>query len=257
VEAAVSGALLAVSTALYLGGVARLRGRRVHWRWRRSVAFVLGIALLAVTLLSPPAAHDDDFTVHMVQHLLLGMVAPVFLALSAPVTLALRVARPDHRRLLVKLLHSLPARTLTHPMTAAVLSVGGLGVLYEMGLYALAERSAWIHVLVHAHFVVAGYLFTASIIGLDPRRNQPNMLLRCGVLVAAFGAHDTIAKLLYAHGPAAWQTGAEVMWYGGDAADVLLVAVLFAQWYARAGRRLDHRKRRGSPAGHEDVLPPR
>lgn len=68
-------------------------------------------------------------------------------------------------------------------------------------------------------------------VGLDPRRRQPSMLLRCVVLVVAFGAHDTIAKLLYAHAPASWQTGAQLMWYGGDVAGVLVVLVLFAQWY--------------------------
>lgn len=238
-ETAVSIALLALPTSLYLSGVLTLRGRAVRWSRRRTLSFLIGVALLAVALLSPLAAHDDVFTVHVVQHLLLGMFAPVFLALSAPITLALRVLAPHRRRLLVSVLHTSPATVLTHPVTAAALSVGGVAVLNNTGLYAQAEQHEGTHILVHMHFVVSGYLFAAAIVGLDPRKHQPSMLLRCVVVVAAFAAHDTIAKLLYAHGPAAWRTGALVMFYGGDAADVLLVAVLFAQWYGREGRRLE------------------
>ncbi|GAC1341101.1 MAG: hypothetical protein NVSMB29_11050 [Candidatus Dormibacteria bacterium] len=242
-EAATGSSLLVLGVALYLGAVAWLRRGRVRWRLRRSLAMLLGAALLAVALLPPLADHDGDFTVHVAQHLLLGMVAPVFLALSAPLTLVLRVSRPSQRRVLVRILHSAPARALTHPVTAAVLSMGGLGLLYGTGLYAQAARHQWVHILVHLHFVVGGYLFTAAIIGLDPRKHQPSMLLRCTVLIAAFGTHDTIAKLLYAHGPSGWRTGARLMWYGGDAADVLLLVVLFAQWYGREGRRLDRGRR--------------
>ena len=204
-ETAVSSVLLALPTGLYLSGVLTPRGRTVRWSRRCTLSFLIGMALLAVASFPPLATHDDVFTVHMVQHLLLGMFAPVFLALSAPITLALRVLGPSRRRLLVSVLHTSPATVLTHPVTAAALSVGGLVVLYNTGLYAQAERHEWIHIFVHVHFVVSGYLCAAAIVGLDPRKHQSSMLLRCVVVVAAFAAHDTIAKLLYAHGPAAWQ----------------------------------------------------
>ncbi len=251
-KTAASIVLLALPLALYVGAVLSLRGRRMPWKARRTAAFVIGMGLLAVALLPPLASRDDLFTVHVVQHLMLGMFAPVFLALSAPITLALRVLSPRGRRWVVSVLHNLLARLLTHPVTAAALSVGGLALLYGTGLYGQAEQHAWVHALVHLHFVVSGYLFAAAIIGLDPRKHQPSLLLRCLVLIAASGAHAVIAKLLYAHGPAAWQTGAQVMWYGGDAVDVLMVAVLFAQWYAREGRQLQRFRRAAAPVTSPD-----
>ena len=54
--------------------------------------------IIAVATVSGLAAYDDDlFGAHMVQHMLLSMVAPVFLALGAPVTLALRTLPPRSR----------------------------------------------------------------------------------------------------------------------------------------------------------------
>lgn len=136
----------------------------------------------------------------------------------------------------------MPARCLSNPVTATALTVGGLVVLYSTGLYAQAARHDWVHILVHLHFVVSGSLFAAAFVGLDPRRRQPSMLLRFIVLMVASGAHDTIAKLIFAHGPSTWRIGAQLMWYGGDGADALLLVILFVQVYAREGRRL-HRDR--------------
>lgn len=202
-EAVLSVIVVVSASVLYVAAV--LSGRRSAMRWdaRRTLCFVLGMLLLAVALLPPLAAHDDDFTLHIVQHLLMGMFAPVFLALSAPLTLALRNLPPHRRRVLVRILHSAPTRTLTHPTTAAALVVGGLVLLYDTGLYAQSQEREWSHMLVHVHVILAGYLFAAAMVGLDPRKHQPRLLVRCLVLVIAFGAHDTIAKLIYAHGPAA------------------------------------------------------
>jgi len=45
---------------------------------------VPGAACIIVALAPPVASHDDNFTVHVVQHLLLGMVGPLLVALGAP-----------------------------------------------------------------------------------------------------------------------------------------------------------------------------
>jgi putative membrane protein len=231
-------AALALLLAAYLVAVQRLAARGRRWPPRRVLTWCVGLALLVVALLPPLAAHDEDFTVHMVQHLLIGMVAPVLLVLAAPLTLVLAVVPRRWGRGLVRLLRSRVLQVVSHPVTAAVLAVGGLALLYTTGLYQRAEESLLLHLLVHVHVLVAGYLFAAALIGIDPNPHRSGLRMRCAVLVLAGGAHNVLAKLLYAHGPAGWATGAQVMWYGGDATDVVLALVLFGQWYRQEGRRL-------------------
>jgi cytochrome c oxidase assembly factor CtaG len=91
--------------------------------------------------------------------------------------------------------------------------------------------------LVHAHMLVAGYLFTAAIIGRDPAPHRPGHPVRAAVLVAFLAAHGILAKHVYAHPPhgvlpAQAQTGAQLMYYGGDALDLILIGIFCWQWYA-------------------------
>ncbi len=83
---------LVVGAALYLYGVYRLRLRGDHWPALRTFCFLgLGFGSVAIVTLSGLHAYDTTvISVHMVQHMVLSMVAPIFLALGAPVTLALR-----------------------------------------------------------------------------------------------------------------------------------------------------------------------
>lgn len=70
--------------------VATILSNRHYKRWPfyRSVFWVLGLICVAIAVVGPLAhrAHND-FTVHMLVHLLLGMLAPIFIALAAPMTL--------------------------------------------------------------------------------------------------------------------------------------------------------------------------
>jgi putative membrane protein len=244
------------AAALYLAGVARLARRGIAWPWARTAAFLAGLLTVAVALLPPLATADENFPVHVTQHLLLGMAAPLLLVLSAPMTLVLRVLPPARRRRVARLLHARVVRGLAHPLVGAILAVGALYALYLTPLYAATLRRPALHAAVHAHFLVAGCLFCWSLVGLDPMPRRPGVGVRGAVLVLAMGAHATLAKLLYAHGPAvaglpaadpgAWRLGAQLMWYGGDALDLVLCVVFYYQWYAAGGRRLA----RQATAGH-------
>ena len=113
-------------------------------------------------------AADHDFTAHAVAHLLLGMVAPLLLCLAAPVTFLLRsLPRPVARRL-GRLLAIAPVRVLTEPVVAAALNIGGLWLLYSSSLFETMHSNSAVHVVVHLHMAIAGYLFTVSIISMDP-----------------------------------------------------------------------------------------
>jgi putative membrane protein len=187
----------------------------------------------------------------MAQHLLLGLFAPLALVLGAPVTLLLRVAAPPVRRTLGRALRSAPAHLLAHPVTAALLSTAGLAMVLLTPLYATAERHPLLHAGLHVHYLAAGYLFAWSIAGPDPAPRRPSLGVRAGTLLAAAAGHAVLAKVLYAHAGAlppgagqdadAVRAAAQLMYYGGDAAELLLATALFAGWYRRRG--LGHRGR--------------
>jgi putative membrane protein len=267
-DAATAAALLA-GAALYLLGLKRLRGRRGDWPARRTVLFLLGVAVVGAALLSPPFADDERFEVHALQHLLLGMAAPICLVLSAPLTLLLRALPPAGRAPLARLLQSRPARLLVHPATAAALAMGSLYALYFSPLYQATLRNAGLHGLVHLHFLLAGYLFTWSTVGIDPIRHRPAARVRGAFLLLAMAAHAVLAKLLYVHGPllaspaavspGAPETAGLLLWYGGDAVDLVLLLLFFSQWYAAAGRALRRRSplRPGPATLEASTSPPR
>lgn len=223
------------------------------WSPWRTVSFSTGVALLAAAGLPPMMAWGHhDLRGHMVQHLLLGMYAPLFLALGAPMTLLLRTAPAGLSRAVVVLLGTRPARLLVHPATAAVLDMGGMYVLYLTPVYAWSAASPAGHLFVHVHFAIAGYLFAWSIAGPDPARHRPGLRTRLAVLFLASAAHAVLGKIMYGHGfprgTAAsaheLEAAAQWMYYGGDVAALLLTAAFFAAWFrvrpdvAQAGARL-------------------
>jgi putative membrane protein len=236
--------LAIMAVGAYLTAVVLTRRRGRSWPLRRALAWVGGIAL-AVTAVAGPlaAAAHDGFVAHMWTHLLAGMIAPVLLVLAAPVTLALRTLPVTPARRLSRVLRSAPARVFAHPVTAASLSAGGLWVLYLSPVLAVMRADPLAHLLVHAHLVVAGYLFTAAVIGRDPRPHPPGRPVAAVALILAVASHAVLAKHLYAYPPAAVpvaeaQAGAQFMYYAGAWVEAVLIVVFCADWYRAAGRRM-------------------
>ena len=104
----------------------------------------------------------------MIQHMVLAMLAPIFLALGAPVTLALRTLPPKPRHWLVAALHSKIAKVLSFPLVSFGLYVATPFALYFSGIYRLTLEHEWVHDLTHVHFILIGCLFFWPLIGLDP-----------------------------------------------------------------------------------------
>ena len=215
--------------------VARDRGA---WPVRRAVLWWAGLASAGAGLVGPVAtAAHSSFTAHMVGHLLVGMVAPLLLVLAAPVTVALRALPVSAARSLTRFLRKPAIHVLVHPAMAAALNIGGLWLLYAADLYQLMHSSALVYTLVHVHIFLAGYVFTASLVGVDPNPHPTSMRLRSAVLIIFIAAHSVLAKWLFGHPPAGvpvsdGQVGAQVMYYGGDVVDVTLIVLLFAGWYS-------------------------
>lgn len=256
------GALLAVLPLLlvfacalaYMIAVWRHEQSRAAWSTSRYVCFVAGALLLAIAL-SPPmtAFAHQDFRGHMVQHLLVGMLAPLLLVLAAPVTLALRMLPTDAARCLAAKMKSRLLTILLSPEAALVLNVGAMYLLYLTPLYAAMDASPALHAFVHYHFLLAGYLFAWAILaGPDRAAYPPSFNRRLFILFIAIAAHAILGKLMYAYG---WprgtahsleqlRSGARLMYYGGDIVEVLLLITLFTR----------HRHKYGAlpiPSGHD------
>ena len=229
-------ALIPAALLVACGWAASRKRRAGRWSAWRTASFAAGVALLFVAV-SPNVAEwaHEDLRGHMFQHLLIGMYAPLALALGAPVTLLLRLLPPPGGRSVVALLATRPVRLLVHPVTAAMLDIGGMYILYLTPLYALSLVNPVVHVLVHVHFLLSGYLFAWAIAGPDPAPRRPSFPVRLIVLFTAMAGHAILAKGMYAyglprggsHGIAEIEAAAQLMYYGGDLAELLLAIALF------------------------------
>lgn len=264
-------ALTLVAGGLYLAGVRRLAARGRVWRPSRSVTFAAGLVVLLVATQSGLAAYDTVlFSAHAVQHLLLGMVAPLLLVLGAPMTLTIQAAHRPTQRWLIGLFTHPVVRLLTHPVTAWLLFGTTMFGLYLTGLYELSLRNGIVHTWVHLHVVVVGILFAEAVIGLDPawrssRRDAGGAdlsyaarLLLVVLLVpfhavlglALLSTDQAIAADWYLGVGRTWgvspladqRTGAAIMWGVGDLVGVVLAGIVLFQWMRadeRQARRLD------------------
>jgi putative copper resistance protein D len=188
------GCLAAV--VVYLRWVRRLRRRGDEWPVGRTLSLVAGMVVLAWTTSGGPAVYGHIlFSAHMLQHMLLVMVVPVFLALSAPVTLAARAlpVRTDGshgpREWVLGVVHSRVARFFANPIVAAVNFAGSMVVFYYTPLFGLALSTYLGHLLMIVHFTLAGYLFANALVGVDPGPTRPGYPVRLLLLFTTMAFH--------------------------------------------------------------------
>ncbi|WP_329111615.1 bifunctional copper resistance protein CopD/cytochrome c oxidase assembly protein [Micromonospora sp. NBC_01699] len=271
-----------IAAGLYLRGVWRLHRRGDTWPLSRTVVFLAGWAVIVVATSGGVARYAPVlFSVHMTQHLLLTMVAPILLALSGPVTLALRALPaskdphwPGPREWIQAALHSRPARVLTHPVVALALYVGSLYAMYFTGLYEMALRSHATHLIVMIHFVATGYLLFWVVIGVDPAPRRPPhpvrmllvlvaMVLHAFLGVALMQSRTLVAADWFTALARPWgdtplddqRTAGGIAWSFGEIPTLIVLAVLLVQWIRadeREQRRLDRAADRAQAEGHED-----
>ncbi len=256
--------VLILAAGLYLYGVHRLHARGDRWPAGRTVLFVgPGLGSIALVTMSGLGTYDDTLlSSHMIQHMVLSMIAPIFLALGAPVTLALRTLPVRRRRALVAVLHSRVARVVAFPLVAYALFVATPFILYFTSLYRLTLEHAWLHELVHLHFLAVGCVFFWPLLGLDPlpgRWPYPGralLMLLSTPFHAVLGltimqSHDLIGGDWYPNLHLTWADphsdqvlAGGILWAGGELVSVTMLAVLVAQWMLdsdREARRVDRR----------------
>lgn len=257
---------LLIATGLYLAGVWRLTLRGDDWPVGRSVAFLAGgIGVIAFACMSGLGSYDDTiFSVHMVQHMLLAMVAPIFLALGAPITLALRTTPRAVRSVILRLLHSRFVALLTFPLVGWGLFVASPFALYFTAWYPATLSNTLLHELLHLHFVLIGSLFFWPMVGVDPIPGRQSHPFRFLILVSTLPFHAILGLAIYTQttviaaehyyalqlswlDPVADQkVGGGLLWSSGEIVGLIMLGTITAQWIrasereaVREDRRLD------------------
>ena len=150
-------AAIAVAAIAYSRRARTLRRRGVPVPRVKALAFGLAVAVVVLALASPidTIGERRRFSVHMLQHLLIGDVAPMLLAigLSGPLLRPL-LAQAPLRRL----------RVLAHPLIALPLWAVNLYVWHVPRLYDAALAHDSIHALQHALFLTCGTLLWAALL---------------------------------------------------------------------------------------------
>jgi putative membrane protein len=210
-------------------------GKR-DWPLYRTVLWVAGI-FCCIAAAGPIASWShSNFPMHMMGHLLLGMLGPLLMVLSAPVTLFLRMLPAGYARKGARLLKSRFFWFVSHPAIAAVLNIGGLWLLYTTDLFTLMHEQPLLYLLVHFHVFLAGYLFTAAFISNEPSQHRKSFVPRAAILITALAGHGILSKYLYAHPPEGVtmdqaQRGAVLMYYGGDMIELFIIIFFCFEWY--------------------------
>ncbi len=240
----------------YLAGVARLHRRGDKWPIYRTVLWVIGMLILFyITNGGANLYANYLFSSHMLMHMALTMLVPVFLVPGAPVTLAARAIRKrqDHsrgpREWILLAVHSRYAGVLANPLVAAGLWAGSLWVFYYSTLFSWATTDHIGHEWMVVHFLITGYLFVQSLIGIDPVPYRlpyaGRLLLLLGTMAfhAFFGVtlmtgtglllsdwYGAMGRDWGLSGIADQQMGGGIAWSVGEIPTIALAIAVAIQW---------------------------
>lgn len=188
--------------ALAAAYVIGLRRRKRPWPRSRTVAWLAGCLVLMLATSSGLARYAPAmFSVEAVDHMLVGMLAPLLLALGAPLTLAaesLRKSDPPGPR--EWLAWARGRRVLTKPVLVTVMFVGAPFLLYFTDAYDLTVRFHWAHLGMDLIFLVVGYLFAWTVVGADPTPDPAPSLIRLGLLLVAMPFDVVLAAAIAGSG---------------------------------------------------------
>jgi len=260
----------------YWAGVLRLRRRGDRWPWYRGLLWTAG--MLALFYVTNGALNEYErylFSVHMLGHMALTMAVPLLLVAGAPVTLASRAIRKRDdgsrggREWILWAVHTPFARVITHPLVAAVVFVGSLWAFYYTPLLRWAAVDHIGHEWMIVHFLISGYLFVQSLIGIDPVPYRFPYPLRIVTLFATMALHaffglalvegtglllaDWFGAMGRTWGPdplADQRIGGAIAWGIGEIPTFVLAVVVAVQW-ARSDERESRRRDRASERSGE------
>ncbi|MGO2632813.1 MAG: cytochrome c oxidase assembly protein [Galactobacter sp.] len=272
-------AVIVFLAAVYLRWFVRLRRRGDKWPVWRLLSFMLGLAVLFYLTSGALAVYGQVlFSVHMIDHMGLTMVAPFFLVVGSPIALGLRAmaARQDGtrgpREWTLIMLHSWWSKLVTHPIFAGVNFAGSIIIFYSTDLFGLALRNHVGHELMITHFLLTGYIFAVNMIGLDPLPRRAGYPLRLVMLLATMVFHafysvsllssdvlmqpDWFGNMGRAWGESAiadQHLGAGFMWGIGEVPTLLLAIGVAVTWSRSDERETKRRDRAADRSGEAEL----
>ena len=282
-DALIIGILITL-VALYVKGVMVLTKRGDKWPVGRTISFAIGIAVTDFATSGGLGLYAHfSFSYHMMAHMLLGMIAPIFLVLGAPMTLALRTLPQGRnasergvRGSLLAALHSKIGVFYTNPIVALLIFDGSLFGLYFTNLFADLMQSHIGHLIMSLHFLAAGFLFFFVIIGVDPNPRRIPHLVQMVVLFAAMSIHAFFSVALmstttlidqgyFASLQTPWLTdlladqklGGAIGWSMGEIPILIALVATFINWLrddTREAKRIDRNTARQAAMGQPDDL---
>lgn len=253
-----------LAAALYAIGVLRVRRNEINWSVLRTISFMVGIGLVIWTTSAGISMYSKvSFPYHMIQHMVLSMIAPIFIVLSNPITLALRALPAkkvsDHRSArewILAALHSNYSKRITHPLVVLGIFTFGLYAMYFTPLFATLMGSHTGHIFMEVHFLISGLLFTYVVIGSDPSPREVPYWSRLMIVLVGLSLHAFFAIALmqstepigvdwYIQVQPPWvtslladsQTGGSVAWALGEVPTFVLLVIVAVMW-ARSDTRL-------------------
>ncbi|GAA5201557.1 cytochrome c oxidase assembly protein [Arthrobacter gyeryongensis] len=278
--------LVLLLLALYGCGVLVLRSRGVRWPAVRSIWWFLGLAtVLSVTATGIEGYGMELFSIHMIQHMVLNMLAPVFLVMGAPVTLLLRAlpagagGRGSLRRGVLRVLHSRAAAVLMHPAVTFALFITSLYGLYFTPVFDYLMGTWWGHNLMLVHFLLVGFIYFWGIIGVDPspRKSRGGLRAKAGPVLpvlelaatapfhAFFGVVVMMSTALlvrfYTTPVPGWHVspladqaaGGGIAWGFTELPTLLVLGVLVVKWQKSDQRTTGAADRRASREGDTEL----
>ena len=274
-------AILLLFVLLYIRGVVVLTRRGDKWPINRTIFFALGISVADFAVNGGLGLYSHlAFSFHMVAHMVLATLAPIGIALGAPITLALRTLpagrSPQERGVrgyALALLHSRFAKFFTNPIVAMIVFDASMFALYFTDLFSWLMSYHFGHFFMEMHFFIAGFLFFAAIIGVDPVPNKLPFIARIVVILAAMSIHAFFSVSLmsssvlvdggyFASLDRPWwpdlladqKSGAAFGWAFGEVPILLALAATFVQWVrsdsqeaARIERSAERARATGTP----------
>ena len=247
-----------VAAVAYLWAVRRVGARHPANRppRGRAIAFMAGLVAILLALVSPIEAYEGQlFSVHMVQHMLLELVAAPLLLLGAPITLTLRASSASVRRVLLAILQSRIVHVISFPVIAWVLFAAVNWGWHFSALYNVALENEPLHYFQHVTFLAAALLFWWPVIGLDPSPWRMPHPVRLFYLFLAMPQNSFLGvalmstgEVLYPHylsnlrawGPSPLDDqhlGGILMWVMGDMAFLVGMGLVVASWVRLEDRR--------------------
>jgi len=263
----------------YLVAVRRLKARGDSWPIARTISWVSGMLLLIfVTSGSLNVYQEYVFSVHMVAHMFLTMAIPVLLVPGAPVTLLTRTVqkRADSsrgvREWVLWAVHTKYAEFVSHPLIAAVNFAASLVVFYFTPLFEWATREHIGHQWMIVHFLITGYLFVQSLIGIDPGPSRLGYPFRIVTLIGVMAFHAFFGLALmggtglllpdwFGAMGRTWglppledqQSGGAIAWGIGEIPTIILTIIVSVQWFRSDNRDSKRLDRASDRSNNQDI----